>query len=251
MANQIDLTGRQAIVTGAARGLGHAIAERLLRSGARVDLWDSDGRQLAKAAGPLEKIGPVHASVLDVTNADDVEGAAADARDHWGRIDILVNSAGILGRIADFADYPEDEWHRVIEVHLTGTFLCCRAVIAGMVEQDYGRIVNIASDAGKEGSPRMPAYSAAKAGVMGLTRAMGREFAKTGVCVNCITPTMVDTELGREVTRALKDYTLSRVPMGRFARAEEIAAMAAWLASEDCAFTTGAAFDATGGRSAF
>jgi 3-oxoacyl-[acyl-carrier protein] reductase len=244
--NEIDLEGRQAIVTGAARGVGHAIAERLLRSGARVDLWDRDGRQLAKVAGALERIGPV-----DVTNADDVEGAAADARDHWGRVDILVNSAGILGRIADFAGYPEDEWHRVIEVHLTGTFLCCRAVIEGMVEQDYGRIVNISSDAGKEGSPRMPAYSAAKAGIIGLTRAMGREFAKTGVRINCITPTMVDTELGREVTRALKDYTLARVPMGRFGRAEEIAAMATWLASEDCGFTTGAVFDATGGRSAY
>ena len=249
--NKIDLEDRQAIVTGAARGVGHAIAERLLRSGARVDLWDRDGRQLAKVAGELEKIGPVHATVLDVTNADDVEGAAADARDHWGRIDILVNSAGILGPIADFAGYPEDEWHRVIEVHLTGTFLCCRAAIAGMVAQDYGRIVNISSDAGKEGAPRMPAYSAAKAGVIGLTRALGREFAKTGVRVNCITPTMVDTDLGRDVTRAVKDYTLARVPMGRFGRAEEIAAMAAWLASEDCGFTTGAVFDATGGRSTY
>ena len=249
MTTEYDLAGRKAIVTGAAQGIGHAVAERFLKSGAKVDIWDRDGKALAAAAEELSKLGPVHPCVLDVAHGHEVEGAVDDAVDHWGGIDILVTCAGVLGQVCPTPDYPEDEWHRIIEIHLTGTFLCARAASRHMLEQGYGRIVTLSSDSGKEGTPNMPAYSAAKAGIIGLTRGMAREFATRGVTVNAISPTIIDTEMGREAAKDFGEKALSRIPMKRYGQPEEIAAMIAWLCSEEASFTSGTIFDATGGRS--
>jgi 3-oxoacyl-[acyl-carrier protein] reductase len=249
MTTKYDLNGRKAIVTGAAKGIGRAVAERFLKSGASVGIWDRDGATLAATAEELSKLGPVHPCVLDVSHSHEVEGGVTDAIDHWGGIDILVTCAGILGQVCPTPDYPEDEWHRVIEIHLTGTFLCARAASRHMLEQGYGRIVTLSSDSGKEGTANMPAYSAAKAGIIGLTRGMAREFATRGVTVNSISPTIIDTEMGREAAKNFGEKALSRIPMKRYGQPEEIAAMIAWLCSEEASFTSGTIFDATGGRS--
>ena len=252
MANRIDLHGRKAVVTGAARGIGLAIAERLLDSGAAVSLWDVDGPRLAESARALSGRGEMDARIVDVTKSDSVDRAAAELDRRWNGIDVLVNNAGILGPIKDSWTHTNEDWRGVIEVVLTGTFLCTRAMIVGMVARSYGRIVNIASVSGKEGSPGLPAYSAAKAGVIGLTKSMAREVAHTGVHINCITPATIDTEMVREQsTPDMIAYGLARIPMARLGRSEEIAALAAWLASEECSFTTGGVFDASGGRSSY
>jgi 2-dehydro-3-deoxy-L-rhamnonate dehydrogenase (NAD+) len=244
--NQIDLKNRVAIITGGARGIGLATAERFVRSGAKVALWDLDGADAA-----ARRIEGAIGCTVDVTDEKSVAASLVDTERRLGAVDILVASAGIAGPNATVADYPVDAWRKVIEADLNGVFLCCRAVVPGMVKRNYGRIVNIASIAGKEGNPNAAPYSAAKAGVISLTKSLGKELAQTGVRVNCITPAAVRTAIFDQITQQHIDYMLSKIPMGRFGTVEEMAAMIAWLASEECSFTTGGVFDVSGGRATY
>jgi NAD(P)-dependent dehydrogenase (short-subunit alcohol dehydrogenase family) len=246
--NQIDLQGRVAVITGGARGIGFAIAERLAKSGAKIALWDVDADRVAEAT---KQLPGALGCVVDVTDADAIEAALARSERALGPTDILVASAGITGPNAPVADYPVAAWRQVIDIDLTGVFLCCRAVVPGMQQRDYGRIVNIASVAGKEGNPNAAAYSAAKAGVIGLTKSLGKELARTGIRVNCITPAAVKTDIFAQMTEEHIQFMLSKIPMGRFGLVEELAAMVAWLASAECAFSTGAVFDISGGRATY
>ena len=247
----IDLKGRKAIVTGAARGIGSAITERLLASGAAVALWDVDDAAARKAALGLSRLGETHALALDVTQEDAVRSAVAASEKRMGRIDILVNNAGIAGSNATSWDYDPAEWRRIIEIDLVGVYLCARAVIPSMLARGYGRIVNIASVAGKEGNPNASAYSAAKAGVIALTKSLGKELAERGVLVNCVTPAAVETAIFDQMSKEHIGYMLSKIPMGRFGKVEEVAALVAWLASGECSFSTGATFDISGGRATY
>ena len=244
--NQIDLRGRVAVVTGGARGIGYAIAGRLTEAGAKLSLWDREGAEAA--AGKLQ--GAVGLA-MDVTKPETVAAALAETERRLGPVDILVASAGITGPNATVADYPVKAWRSVIDIDLTGVFLCNRAVVPGMAKRNYGRIVNIASIAGKEGNPNAAAYSAAKAGVIALTKSLGKELAGTGVRVNAVAPAVIKTEMLAQMTEQHIQYMLSKIPMGRFGAAEEVAALVAWLASEDCSFSTGAVFDISGGRATY
>jgi 3-oxoacyl-[acyl-carrier protein] reductase len=232
--NQLDFKGRTAIVTGGVTGIGAAIVKRLEASGAKVDVWDLDG-----------------APTVDVSNNDSVQAALKGSLAKLGKIDILVNNAGIAGKNLPTVDYPLDEWERVLRINLTSQFLCCRAVAPHMVKAKYGRIVNIASIAGKEGNPNAVAYSASKAGVISLTKSLGKELAQSGVLVNCITPAAAKTAIFDQMTEQHINYMLSKIPMNRFVNVDEIAALAGWLASEDCSFTTGGVFDISGGRATY
>jgi 2-dehydro-3-deoxy-L-rhamnonate dehydrogenase (NAD+) len=249
--NKIDLQGRKAVVTGGARGIGLAIVERLLDSGTEVSLWDQDAHALDAAVKRLAGRGSVHQTAVDVTDATSVTAASQAAIGQMGRVDILVNNAGITGPNLKTWEYTPEDWRKVMEVDLTGPFLCMRAVVPGMVKQGYGRIVNIASVAGKEGNPNAPAYSAAKAGLMGLTKSIGKELAQSGVLVNCVTPAAVETDIFKQMTEEHIKYMLAKIPMGRFGKIEEIAGLVAWLASEECSFSTGAVFDISGGRATY
>lgn len=247
--NQIDLKSRIAIVTGGAQGIGLAIVKRMLASGASVRIWDRDQKLLQQALSALA--GAVSGDAVDVADEKSVaQGTAAAVAAH-GKIDILVNNAGIAGANAPTVDYPVDEWERVLKVNLTSQFLCCRAIAPQMVKQKYGRIVNIASVAGKEGNPNAVAYSASKAGVISLTKSLGKELAKDGVSVNCITPAAAKTAIFDQMTEQHINYMLAKIPMGRFVLVEEVAALACWLASEDCSFSTGGVFDISGGRATY
>lgn len=246
--NEIDLNGRIAVVTGGARGIGFAVAERFRRSGAKLAIWDVDGAEAEAAARRVE--GAIACGV-DVTDERSVTAALAETERRLGGVDILVASAGIAGPNATVADYPVDAWRKVIDVDLNGVFLCCRAVVPGMVKRNYGRIVNIASIAGKEGNPNAAPYSAAKAGVIALTKSLGKELAQTRVRVNCVTPAAVKTAIFDQITEQHIQYMLSKIPLGRFGTVEEMAAMIAWLASEECSFSTGAVFDLSGGRATY
>ncbi|MFG1343529.1 SDR family NAD(P)-dependent oxidoreductase [Xanthobacter autotrophicus DSM 431] len=241
--NTIDLNGRTAVVTGGAGGIGRAIADRLLASGCRVAVWD-----LNVTAG--EREGLVFQQV-DVIDEVAVTGAAARAEEVLGGIDILVNNAGITGPTELLERYDYAAWRRTVAVNLDSVFLCSRAVIAGMRARAYGRIVNIASVAGKEANPTMAAYSAAKAGVIGLTKALGRELAETGILVNCVTPGLIGTELLKQMSPEAVAASRSKIPVNRVGEPREVAAMVAWLCSSDCSFTTGAAFDISGGRASY
>jgi len=233
--NRLDLRGRAVIVTGGAQGIGAAIVERMEASGANVRVWD-----IAAKKDPV-----------DVSDPAAVEKATARALADLGGIDVLVNNAGIAGMNSPTVEYPLDEWDRVLRVNLTSQFLCCRAVAPHMVKRKYGRIVNIASIAGKEGNPNAVAYSASKAGVIALTKSLGKELAQTGVLVNCVTPAAAKTAIFDQMTREHIDYMLAKIPMGRFVEVDEIASLVCWLASEDCSFSTGGVFDISGGRATY
>lgn len=247
--NRIDLDGKVAIVTGAAQGIGRAIAERLLSSGADVWLWDLDEGTLAETVGQLGD--GAHAFHVDISAPDDVVAAAQTVADATGQIDILVNNAGISGANAPLWEYPVDEWRRVMEIDLDGVFYCCRAVVPHMIAGEYGRIVNMASVAGKEGNPNASAYSTAKAGVIALTKSLGKELAAHDIAVNCVTPAAARTALFDQMTQEHVDYMLSKIPRERFVTVEEIAAMVAWLVSAENSFTTAATFDLSGGRATY
>jgi 3-oxoacyl-[acyl-carrier protein] reductase len=243
--------GRRAVVTGGARGIGLAVAQRLAAGGASVALWDLDGVALNEASKRLEGAPAIAACRLDLTDEDAVAAAAADTHSAIGAPDILVNNAGITGPNQKTWDYSLADWERVIAVDLTAVFLCCRALLPGMLARGYGRVVNVASVAGKEGNPNAAAYSTAKAGVIGLTKSLGKETAGSGVIVNCVTPAAVETDIFKQMTPEFIDYMLSKIPMGRFGQVEEVAALVAWLASEECSFSTGAVFDISGGRATY
>jgi len=233
--NHLDFKGRTAIVTGGLQGIGAAIVKRLEGSGAKVLVWD-----VAAKTG-----------AIDVSDTAAVERATANALADLGRIDVLVNNAGVAGMNLPTVDYPVEEWERVLRINLTSQFLCCRALAPHMAKGKYGRIVNIASIAGKEGNPNAVAYSASKAGVIALTKSLGKELARTGILVNCVTPAAAKTAIFDQMTEEHIGYMLSKIPMNRFVTVEEIAALVCWLASEDCSFSTGAVFDISGGRATY
>ncbi|MBX6327575.1 MAG: SDR family oxidoreductase [Pseudolabrys sp.] len=249
MSNKIDLAGKIAVVTGGAQGIGRAIVERFLGCGAAVAIWDRDKQLAEKTACELE--GKVTALAVDVTSYAEVERARDDTMALYGRIDILVNNAGIAGPNATTWQYPLDAWRAVMAVNLDGPFHCCRAVVPVMISQNYGRIVNIASIAGKEGNPNAPAYSASKAAVIALTKSLGKELASHDIAVNCITPAAAKTAIFSQMTQQHIDFMLSKIPRGRFVTVQEIAALVAFCASAECSFTTGAVFDISGGRATY
>jgi len=249
--NKIDLHQRNAIVTGGARGIGLAIAQRLLESGAAVSLWDVDPAALAQASEELKGLGTVHTAEVNVTNAESAVAAAESSAKALGKLDILVNNAGIAGANAKTWETDPAEWRRVIDINLTGPFHCCRAVIPHLLRNGYGRIVNIASIAGKEGNPNAAHYSASKAGVIALTKSLGKELATSNIIVNCVTPAVIVTDILKQLSQSHIDYMLSKIPMGRFGTPDEIASMVSWLCTEDCSFTTGGVFDLSGGRSTY
>jgi 2-dehydro-3-deoxy-L-rhamnonate dehydrogenase (NAD+) len=249
--NIIDLKGRVAIVTGGARGIGFAITERMLASGASVAIWDVDQDALSRAANALAGKGKVYTAKVDVTEEHSIAAAVASLMKDAGKIDILVNNAGITGGNAPTWELSPEVWREVINVNLIGPYLTSRAVVTHMMAAKYGRIVNIASIAGKEGNPNASHYSASKAGVIGLTKSLAKEVATSGVLVNCITPAAAKTEMFSQMTEQHINYMLSKIPMSRFVAVEEIAALVAWLSSEDCSFSTGAVFDISGGRAVY
>src|SRR5580700_9220707 len=249
--NRIDLEGRRAIVTGGAQGIGLSIGKKLLDCGAAVTIWDANQTVLDHAIKDLEKSGRVEGVVVDVSEPSDVEHALQATVKNNPRIDILVANAGIAGPNHLTWEYPIDAWKRVIDIDLTGVFLSCRAVLPTMILQKYGRIVNVASIAGKEGNPNASAYSAAKAGVIALTKSLGKEVAAENIAVNCITPAAVRTAIFDQMSESHIEYMLSRIPRGRFLTVDEVAAMVAWLVSSENSFTTGAVFDLSGGRATY
>jgi 2-dehydro-3-deoxy-L-rhamnonate dehydrogenase (NAD+) len=251
MSNNIDLSERFAVVTGGAQGIGRAIVERFLDSGAAVAIWDRDRALADKTAGELKARNRVAAFAVDVTKLADVERAREETTAAFGRIDILVNNAGIAGPNVRTWDYAPEAWAQVMAINLDGPFHCCRALVPGMIAQNYGRIVNIASIAGKEGNPNASAYSASKAALIALTKSLGKEVADKDIAVNAITPAAAKTAIFDQMTQEHIDYMLAKIPRGRFVLVEEIAALAAFCASAECSFTTGAVFDISGGRATY
>jgi 2-dehydro-3-deoxy-L-rhamnonate dehydrogenase (NAD+) len=249
--NRIDLEGKRAVVTGSGQGIGRAIAERLLASGAAVALWERDRPLVEATQDELASRGKVLALAVDVTDLAAVEAAARKTSEGLGGIDILVNNAGIAGPNHPLWEYPPDAWREVVEIDLNAVFYCCRAVVPQMIERNYGRICNVASIAGKEGNPSASAYAAAKAGVIALTKALGKELASHDIAVNCITPAAARTRIFDQITQEFVEYMLAKIPRGRFVKVEEIAAMVAWLVSQENSFTTGAVFDLSGGRATY
>lgn len=245
--NAIDLSGQSAVVTGGCSGVGRAIVERLVRSGAEVAVWDVNDAALSELAADKELRTALSIQRVDVRDFASVEGAAG----RLSRVDILVNCAGITGETAAVWDYSEEEWQRVIDVNLHGVFRCCRAVLPSMRQAGYGRIINVASVVGKDPNPFEAAYGASKAGVIAFTKALGRELAETGIVVNCVTPALIDTPLARRLPKDFLAYCLRKIPMNRMGRASEVAAMVAWMASAECSFSTGAVFDLSGGRASY
>jgi 2-dehydro-3-deoxy-L-rhamnonate dehydrogenase (NAD+) len=240
--------GRTAIITGGASGAGLGAARRIVAEGGKVALWDLNPESLAKAR---EALGEAHTVALDVADAEAVAKAAEDSFKALGRLDVLVNSAGITGATAQVKDYPIDSWKRVFDINVHGLFYCCRAVIPFMLQNDYGRIVNVSSVAGKEGNPNASAYSASKAAVLGLTKSLGKELATSGVRVNAITPATFKSPILEQLPQSQIDYMRSKIPIGRLGEVEEVAALICWLASEECSFSTAATFDISGGRTTY
>jgi NAD(P)-dependent dehydrogenase (short-subunit alcohol dehydrogenase family) len=249
--NQLDLKGRIVVVTGGARGIGYGVAARALASGARVVIWDVDGARLERAVSELaapDRVAGVH---VELSDADAVRDAADSTIAAFGRIDVLVNNAGITGGNGMMWELEPDVWRRVIDVNLTGSFLTCRAIVPHMIQRGYGRIVNVASIAGKEGNPTASHYSASKAGLIALTKSLAKELAPRNIVVNCVTPAAARTEIFSQMTQEHVDYMLARIPMGRFLEVDEVAALICWLATEECSFSTGAVFDISGGRATY
>lgn len=244
-----DYSGRAAVITGGARGIGLATAKRLHISGANVSLWDMDAERLEKVKSSFSS--PIDTQVVDITDWDSVQGAANKSNSSMGNIDILVNSAGVAGPNFKTWEYPVNEWKKIVDIDLNGTFLCCRAIVPFLLKKNYGRIVNIASIAGKEGNANASPYSAAKAGVIGLTKSLGKELANTPITVNCITPAAVRTEIFDQMDQEHIDFMLSKIPIGRFGTVDEIANLITWLTSEECSFSTGGVFDISGGRATY
>jgi NAD(P)-dependent dehydrogenase (short-subunit alcohol dehydrogenase family) len=249
--NQIDLKGRKAVVTGGAQGIGYSIASRLIASGATLSLWDRDEVLLNKVQTELSNTGEVSIEVVDVASAESVKKATTSSLEKHGRIDILVANAGIAGPNLKSWEYPLDAWKQVIDINLTGVFLCCSAIVPYLLEQGYGRIVNVASIAGKEGNANASAYSASKAGVIAFTKSLGKETANKNIAVNCITPAAARTRIFEQMSQEHIDFMLSRIPRGRFLEVDEVSSMVAWLVSEENSFTTGAVFDLSGGRATY
>lgn len=240
--------GQVAIVTGGASGVGREVAARLTQEGAKVVLWDMNADALAEAKAAT---GAVDAVELDVTDADAVQAAADAVADTLGRVDVLIASAGITGATVPVQEFPLDSWRRVIDINLNGLFYCCRAVIPHMLKNDYGRIVNVSSVAGKEGNPNASAYSASKAGVIGFTKSLGKELARTGIRVNALTPATFKSPILEQLPQSQVDYMLSKIPAGRLGEVHEVAAMISWMASAECSFTTASTFDISGGRTTY
>ncbi|PTB17863.1 3-oxoacyl-ACP reductase [Trinickia symbiotica] len=249
--NQIDLNGRVMVVTGGARGIGYAIAERALRSGAAVALWDIDEQRLEQSRAKLAELGTVSTNVVELTDEQSVSAATQRTIDAHGAIHVLINCAGITGGNGTTWELSPEVWRRVIDVNLIGPYLTCRAIVPQMLRQGYGRIVNIASVAAKEGNPNASHYSASKAGLIGLTKSLGKELATKNILVNAVTPAAARTEIFDSMSQQHIDYMLSKIPMNRFLLPEEAASLIVWLSSEDCAFSTGAVFDLSGGRATY
>jgi 3-oxoacyl-[acyl-carrier protein] reductase len=249
--NQLDLKNRSAVITGGAQGIGFGVARRMLQSGARVALWDIDAARLQTACTELAAFGTVAAHVIELTDETSVERATRETIEAHGRIDILVNNAGITGGNGTTWALEPAVWRKVIEVNLIAPYLTCRAIVPHMIVNGYGRIVNIASIAGKEGNPNASHYSAAKAGLIGLTKSLAKELATKGVLVNAVTPAAAKTAIFDSMEQAHIDFMLAKIPMGRFLQVDEAASLICWLATEDCAFSTGAVFDISGGRATY
>ena len=244
--NKINLENRVAIVTGGAQGFGLAITKRFIESGAKVLIWDKDTEYLNKV--DLKNIQKIE---VDVSNYKSVENALAESLTHENKIDILINNAGIAGPNFKTWDYPLEEWQKVIDIDLTGVFYCCKTIVPHFIKNNYGRIVNISSIAGKEGNPNAMPYSAAKAGVIALTKSLGKELAENNISVNCVTPAPAKTRIFDQITQEHIDYMLSKIPRGRFIKVDELASMVSWLVSEENSYTTGAVFDLSGGRATY
>lgn len=249
--NQIDLQNRTAIITGGARGIGRAIAERLLASGASVSLWDVDAAALAQVATEIGTRETLHTATVDLADLASVQAATADTLTAFGKIDILVNNAGITGGNAKTWELDPADWQRVMAINLNGPFYCCHSIVPHLLKNGYGRIVNIASIAGKEGNPNASHYSASKAAVIALTKSLGKELATSNITVNAIAPAVIATDILQQMQQSHIDYMLSKIPMGRFGKKEEAASLVAWLCSEDCSFSTAAVFDLSGGRATY
>ena len=248
--NNFDLKNKVAIVTGGAQGFGFAITEKFLASGAKVLIWDIDEKEANDA---LKKLNNVNCSYqkVDVNNFNDIEKTLKQIESSHGKIDIFINNAGITGMNATIADYPTDEWEKVINLNLNAVFYCCKAVVPYMIKQNYGRIVNISSIAGKEGNPNAGAYSTSKAGVIGLTKSLGKELAQKNIAVNCVTPAAAKTRIFDQMTKEHIDYMLSKIPRNKFVKVEELASLVTWLSSEENSFSTAAVFDLSGGRATY
>ena len=247
---QFDLNNRVAVITGGAQGFGFAIAERFIQSGAIVIIWDLD-EEAAKKAKEKLKSDNFSYQILDVTNSDQIEQNLKEVETKFNKIDIFINNAGIAGLNTTVAKYPLDEWKKVINLNLNSVFYCCKAVVPIMEKNNYGRIVNISSIAGKEGNPNASAYSSSKAGVIALTKSLGKELAQKSISVNCVTPAAAKTRIFDQMTQEHIDYMLSKIPRNKFAKVEELASLVAWLASEENSFSTGAVFDLSGGRATY
>ena len=245
-----DLSNRVAIVTGGAQGFGFAITERFIKSGAKVIIWDIDKEAAEQSVGKLNS-NDCSYQIVDVTNINEIKNNLNEIEKKFGKIDIFINNAGIAGKNTTVAEYPIDEWKKVIDLNLNAVFYCCKAVVPLLVKNNYGRIVNIASIAGKEGNPNASAYSASKAGVIGLTKSLGKELAKKNIAVNCVTPAAAKTRIFDQMTQEHIDYMLSKIPRNKFAKVEELASLVAWLSSEENSFSTAAVFDLSGGRATY